>query len=379
MLAAANKIWTAILTAAQACAGKVRPDPAEEFSRIPADPDKFRCDIAQKASRFNIDIDGIIHLPNDMHPCIVNVDVSDITDAGSPQSVRTKIKQWQKNASGDFLFFKDIGKIPHKTTTLNNWTTIAAIELSWLDFARKGQRKLRFDISILSRENNQLLESATAICLYDNKQFGYLDIQENIRQAKTMAVALAFSVSAVTKKMFDSQIEMIKTWARGNIELTHSTSSQKRQLEKALNKTIAFFRDGNTLDLESICRELVVISSMADCCDIIDLCLHVARIKGNVVKEEVDLLSDLARWLQIDPQRFREMSERMLPATMHEQADPHAILGVSGDMDAEQIRHHLNNEYRKWNARVTNIDPQIQSQADFMLNMIATTRKKCLN
>jgi len=363
-----------------AFAGMTKSSPEVAELSIPMDPNAFHCNVAQKISCFNIEIDGTVHLPDDMHACIANIDVNDITEtAASPQSVRTKIKQWQKNASGDFHFLKDIGKIPYKTTRLDGWTNIAVIDMSWLDFPRKGRRKLRFNVSIISKETKQPLESAAAVCLYDNEKFGYLDIQENIRQTKTMAVALAFSVSAVTKKMFDSQIEMIKTWARGNIEPAQSASAQKRRLEKALNKTVSFFSGGNTLNLESICRELVNISSMADRCDIIDLCLHVARIKGTVVKEEIDLLSNLANWLQIDLQRFRQMSERILPATMHRQADPHAILGVTSDMDTEQIRRHLNNEYRKWNARVTNIDPQVQSQADFMLNMITATRKNCLN
>jgi hypothetical protein len=34
----------------------------------------------------------------------------------------------------------------------------------------------------------------------------------------------------------------------------------------------------------------------------------------------------------------------------------------------------LNKEYSKWSARVTNTDPEIQSQADQMLKLIAEAR-----
>src|SRR3989339_1585806 len=153
---------------------------AAELPQIPADPDAFRCNIAYENSRFNVEVDGTVHLPNDMHPCIVNVDIFDITENTQiPQSVRTKIKQWQKNASGDFHFVKDIGKIPYKTTRLDGWTNIAVIDMSWLDFPRKGRRKLRFNVSIISKETKQPLESAAAVCLYDNEKFGYLDIQRS--------------------------------------------------------------------------------------------------------------------------------------------------------------------------------------------------------
>ena len=51
-----------------------------------------------------------------------------------------------------------------------------------------------------------------------------------------------------------------------------------------------------------------------------------------------------------------------------------AILGVSADMDEQKTREQLNREYRKWIARVTSSDPEIQSQADQMIKLIAEAR-----
>jgi predicted ArsR family transcriptional regulator len=45
-------------------------------------------------------------------------------------------------------------------------------------------------------------------------------------------------------------------------------------------------------------------------------------------------------------------------------------------MGREKVRRHLNKEYSKWNSRVTNADPGIQSQADQMLKLIAETRSQ---
>jgi hypothetical protein len=44
-------------------------------------------------------------------------------------------------------------------------------------------------------------------------------------------------------------------------------------------------------------------------------------------------------------------------------------------MGEEEVREHLNKEYRKWNARVNNCDPAIQNQASYMLNFIAEARE----
>ncbi|GAG30423.1 unnamed protein product [marine sediment metagenome] len=87
-------------------------------------------------------------------------------------------------------------------------------------------------------------------------------------------------------------------------------------------------------------------------------------------------MKNLATWLNLDMNRFRCITERILPANMHEIKDAEVILGVTSDMSKEAARRHLNEEYRKWNARVTNSDPAIQTQADHMLKFIANARSE---
>jgi hypothetical protein len=45
-------------------------------------------------------------------------------------------------------------------------------------------------------------------------------------------------------------------------------------------------------------------------------------------------------------------------------------------MDKEDTCRQLSQEYRKWNARVTNYDPEIQVQAEYMLKLIAKARNQ---
>ena len=68
------------------------------------------------------------------------------------------------------------------------------------------------------------------------------------------------------------------------------------------------------------------------------------------------------------------MMEKIIPVDMHETADIETLLGITSDMSQEKAREHLNKEYAKWNSRVTNSDPKIQSQADQMLRLIAEAR-----
>ena len=326
---------------------------------------------------FNVEICGSIHAPRDVQAAVLEISIKDVTDPEpNTNPVQALIKQWQLPDSSDFCYKAKLGKLPHQVTTIPDWTSVAPLRLDWLVLPRKGKRELLFVTSIFPAEGGEQLACARCYFVYDNRDFGYLDLKENIKRSKTLAVVLAFAVSAADNKMYECEIELIKKWTRQNIDLSEESSKERRKLEKALNETIEFFRDGNTLNNYDICREIAEITPVEDCYEIMNLCLYVAQANGTVTTEELNLLKDLANWLEIDADKFREMVQKVLPLDMHEVKDIETILGVTSDMDQEKARRHLNKEYSKWNARVTNTNPEVQSQADQMLKLIAEARSQ---
>ncbi len=324
---------------------------------------------------FSIEICGTIDATGDTHYAVIRVSITDVTDSsceGLP--VHSLISRWQIEDSPVFCYSSDLGKLACAKTTLSDWTAVAKVPLEWLRFPRKGERQLQFSTSVLSRETGGELACAKCNFTYNNLSLGYIDLQENIRRAKTLAVALGFAVSAADNKMYGCEVELIKNWARVNVGVSQISGKAVRKLDRALNKTLAFFRDGNKVDAHKICREIVEILPVAERYDILDLCLHVAQADGVAAAEELALLKKLAIWLEVDNDRFRSMMERVLPVNIHEVKDTEAVLGVNPDMSRENIRQYLNKEYRKWNARVTNFDPEVQAQADYMLKFIADAR-----
>ncbi len=323
----------------------------------------------------SVEICGSIHAPSDKHHATIRISIQDITEGSTaPKPVQAKVKQWQAENSPFFCYSIDLGKLPHHVTTLSDWTSVAKLRVDWLVFPYKGRRNLRFDISIYSARNIQELASAWCCCNYDNSSFGYMELQGNIERTKTLAVALAFAVSAADNRMYDCEIKLIKKWARDNIDPSMEYDRDGRKLDKALNEIVNFFRDGNKLDNYEICREIVEIAPATGRYDVLDLCLHAAKANGTVVIEELEFLRNLANWLEIDGEKFRTMMEKVIPIEMHQVRDVESILGVTSDMNEDKTRAHLNKEYVKWNARVTNTNPEIQSQADQMLKLIAEAR-----
>jgi len=326
---------------------------------------------------FAVEICGSVNAPGDDCEAILRAVVLDVTDsARDPSPVHAKAGQWQMGDSPAFCYSAELGKLTSRHTVLSDWTAVAQLRPEWLLFPRKGRRDLQFRASILSRRNTQALAHAEYTLSYENSDLGYVDMEENSRRTKTLAVALAFTVSASDGRLFKSEVDVIKNWARDNVCLSQGSDKARRMLEKALNKTLAFFRDGNQLNTYEICKEIAEIAPLADRYDILDLCLRVARAKGSAAPEELALLNDLAAWLEVDPDVFRGMAERILPVSMHQVRNTEAVLGVTSDMSKENTRQRLNKEYSKWNARVTNSDPQIQAQADQMLSLIAEARRQ---
>ena len=333
---------------------------------------------------FSVEICGSIPTRRGTDYATLKVSIMDVTDGvARAQPVQGRVKRWQiqdpSPGSGGrpmFCYTADLGKLPRQVTTLSDWMSVAQLRVDWLRFPRKGNRNLQFNTSILSRQNGEELACAKCTFAYESPDFGYIDLEENIERIKTFAVTLAFAVSASDHKLYDCEVELVKNWARANLGWDRACDKVRRKLEKALNETVAFFRNGNQLDTHKICEEIVEIAPLADRYDILELCLYVAQAKGSVSAEELAILRDLANWLEVDTDRFRQMMGKILPVSMYEVKDAEAILGVTSDMSEEKTREHLNKEFIKWNSRVTNSNPEIQTQAEQMLELIAEARSQ---
>ncbi len=324
---------------------------------------------------FAVEICGTINTPSDRHKAVLKVNISDITDGlQKEQPVQAKVKQWQFSDSQNINVISELGTLPNKVTVLSEWTSVAKLRLDWILLPRIGKRKLKFRLSILSAETNRELASSECVYEHENHYFGYIDLQENLKRSKTLSVALAFSIISADGNLIDDEVEFVKNWARENINTYQTSDSDLEKLEDALNETVTFFKNGNVLNVFDICTEIVEILPASNRYDIIELCLTAVKISGSVPEQELKIIKDVVNWLELDKNKFRLMMEKIIPIDMHETMDIETLLGLTSDMTYEKARAHLNKEYAKWNSRVTNPDPQIQSQADQMLKLISEAR-----
>lgn len=351
----------------------------------PPDDDECQCrvrlatqvDQDAEVAIFSVELRGNIEVPSEGGEALLHVAISDITDNfidGSP--VYARGEQYHMTRPTPFCCTTPLGHLPGGRTTLSDWTVVTRLRCDRLWLPRRGDRKLMFTCTVILDGADRELTSAENVCLYDNPDMGYLDFEQNCRRATNLGVGLAFAVSASDGKLFNCEIDLIKEWARSHVRLADDSNKAQRELEKQLNKTVAFFRKGNRLNIEQVCREIVTIAPLSERQDIMELCLRVAQAKGMAAPEELAILKDLANWLEVPADRFRAMMEKILPIGIHAVQDSRTILGITEDMSPDDVLAHLTAEYGKWNARVTNPSPEVRKQADQMLKLIAEVRRQ---
>jgi uncharacterized tellurite resistance protein B-like protein len=322
-----------------------------------------------------VEICGTIEAPDENHEVNLQISLSDVTDSAAPPlPVLNRPKHGPLQPSSHFMHYSEMGRLCNRTTVLEDWTTVAELQPSQFVLPRQGSRLLQSRVAITSKETGEQLASTTCVTTFEGIETGYLDIEDNIQRAKTLAVGLAFSVAAADNELPDSEVLVIHGWVRSNFGSMDASPAALQELDRALQKTTAFFRKGGKLNIQEICAEIVEIAPMVGRIEIMDLCLRVAGAKGQVSAAEMLLLKDLAGGLAIDRTRLRAMVEKILPVHMHASQDSEMILGVTEAMNKEETRQQLNREYAKWSSRVISSDPSIRRQADEMLNLIANAR-----
>ncbi len=326
---------------------------------------------------FTIRIKGNITADQPGRSISLAVKIYDITnDPLNPTDVY--IKNNTENVNNVFEYICDLGKLPDKQTILPDWISVGNLKTSWMTFARKGQRLLKLKGFIVCAETSETLCHCADIFNYTNPDFGYLDLIENEERAKLLAVTLAFSICSLDGKMYKAEIDTIEQWAHKNLA-DNTKNTSKKHLKRALSNTLSFFKNGCKVDIVAMCDELAVVASPAMQYDIIELCMNVVAAKKFISGPQLKMLKDLANVLDIEPGKFRTMLEQIAPVTTHKVKDFELILGLGSDISREQARIRLNDEYRKWNARVTNTNPEIQTQARQMLELITQARSQYLS
>jgi hypothetical protein len=328
---------------------------------------------------FCVEIKGGVVAPSDNHATRCRINVDDVSEQ-SAQPLRSTVARYQ-SAGGIFLYEEPNGRLPRAKTVISDWMAVATLPVAMFSFSRKGTRKLLFRVALISCETGESLAAAKLVVAYDNTELGYEDGELNIAKSQQYGVTLALAMAIADDKVAESELDVIRRWAAARLseasggELVPDAQLQK-QLEKALQQALKFFSSGGRIDIRALCSEVVSLVPETERMELMRLCVSVARADAEVCEREMDMLNRFSLWLVLDRSKVRQMFEQLIPADACAFSNPDVALGITGDMDPELIRKYLNEEYRRWNSRVTNSDPAVRQRAETVMGMIADARRR---
>ena len=326
---------------------------------------------------FSIMVKGRIIVPEPMYETEIQILLADVSQGlNSAEPVLCTQKKWQIEGTSAFCFRAYNGKIPQTRTVLTGWVPVATIPAEMLNFPRKGQRTLKFVTSLISKNTCEELACASAILDYSNEKLGYIDVKENAGRTELLTLQLAVNVSGTTGHLDNAGLDTLKEWVE--FKKQPRTTIEANNLDCLVNQTIHQFENGQNPSHRQICKELIEVATIVDIYDAMDLCLRTISAGGIAQPEQTALISQIAEFLEVDETKFRAMTQKILPIHIHQEHDLEFIFGITTEMTSNHRRQRLNDEYQKWNARVTHPDRAIQTQADQMLTLIAEARSEII-
>ena len=326
---------------------------------------------------FTVEMQGSITAPMNNCPILKTITLFDITKGEDDQQpVLCSLDNLQYKDTVAF-FSSSIDTLPFTMSLIPDWQSMLSVPIETLTFPARGERILLFTISLTALNGTVLAMSQSRIS-YTNTQSGYIDSMKSRLRAAELAVKLAVSVSAVDGSFAGTEGAVVQEWIKKRI--ASSAESNREQVKEKLNRAVEVSMDASASadpeDLIHLCNDLIELTpipaaSMGDKYDILELCLKVASADGTAMDVELDLVNSLAESLGVNRDRFRTMTEKILPVSIHETEDVNTILGIDPEWTREEKRKHLRKENRKWRALATHSDPEKQKQASQMQELIA--------
>jgi len=337
------------------------------------DMEELSSENREKFEFIKVFIDGIVNVPYDNYNTNISVSMFDITN-GKEEPIICLIESMQYKESLMFHYSRNM-KMPYKGTVINKHEFIR-IPTMFLQFPRSGNRKIEIIVEVSG--GGRVLEKSKGTLYHTVLEQGYLEALENEEKFEEKIVKAAVYTGSIDGYLDYNEKRIIKKWIEKESYSSDITTRLKKEvrLEKYIEEAEREIKLG--YNIYELLDDVYSWMSEKQKYQIYELCLKVAGADGVASTEELDLLQEIAEILKLDRSKYQAMIEKELPIMMHEssaQSDEEKI-GITRSMSKDEIKKHLMNEYRKWNRRVSNSNPQIREQAEEMIKIIAELRKK---
>ena len=341
---------------------------------------RFSCHVEQLSDEtqparqdqfFRIQIVGRIPTEQKNVDTDVQIEVLDITEGQShAHQVFSTDEHFRDEENSEFHLIQHNGVVPDKNAVLARRVTVAQFPCHILRFAYRGRRKLLFRTTVIAAASGKKIVSAQQTAEYVYCSDGYREVHGRRLEVLGACVELSAIVLG-SESCWEDVKELWSEWIQQKAEMFIPADEAAKTAEAIQNGF-----SGITMKHSS--EIVLAYGKNTDRFFAIELGLQTAAFDGVVSIVNLEKLFEIAHLLEIQRDRFLSMAQKSLLSSQCQIEDPGQLLGITSDMDDDSFRRRLNEEYRKWNARVTHPDAQIRSQADRILTLIAEIRSQWL-
>ncbi len=315
-----------------------------------------------------VSMSGGIRVACDNLDTDVRVELLDVTGGqGSAEPVLSAEPQWQQSQSPVFHYQAHNGVIPSRHSVLPKPVSIVKIPLHQLRFARRGRRKIQVQVAITSRDHQQVFARAQTSTEYVARRDGFVEMQE--RHEAVLRAAVELACAAAEQPHMADAADLIGDWLAEKTQHFTPRSSLTEPLDRLMQSE-------GTMDTAAACECILAWGRKSDAAATMDLVLQVAALHSEPSGRQETLLWSLAEQLAISGQRFQMLCQKRLLREHCSACWAPLLLGIRGQLPPDELRSRLNEQYRKWNARVTHVDAEVRRQADIILSLIAEVRSQ---
>ena len=359
--------------------GVIELNPQEHGFRGRVRVDMETLDDGTEVEVLDIQIKGVILGEREHWTGVARVAVADVTESkDGAYPVLCAIDALQRPDTCIFEFASDpqsMGEVCY----IEEWTTLFKVPTEALQFARRGRRKMCFYFGVTDTQGNPAPHTYDEVEFeYDSREPGYVDLDNIQREMDQLTVQLAVLVSAADGHLDKAEGEVVQHWIKKRLSVEED-ADRMQEIKQGLNTAVreaGSFQGDPDRNVRTICQTIVQKGAHAHRYDAIELCLEVAGADGSAEREELAMIEGIARNLEIDAAKLKDMVQKALPVGMFADKDPDSVLGITPNMPKPEVRRLLNEEYRKWNSRVSHSDKKVREQAGEMLALIADARRR---
>ena len=344
------------------------------------DRSRFSCHVEQFSDEtqpvrqdqfFRIQIVGRIPTEQENVDTDVQIEVLDVTEGQShSHQVLSTDENYRDEGNSEFRLIQHNGVVPNKKAALARRVTVAQFPCHILRFAYRGRRKLLFRTTVIEAASENKIVSAQRIVEHVYCSDGYREVHG--RRLEVLRACVELSAIVLGSAPYSDGVRnMWSEWIQQKADMMISADEAAKTVEIIQSRL-----QGAVMQHSS--DIILAYGKNTDRFFAIELALQTTAFDGVVSKEYLEKLFQVAHMLEIQQDRFLSVAQKILLSSGCQIEATAQLLGINSDMDDDSFRKQLNEEYRKWNARVTHPDAQIRAQADRILTLIAEFRSQGL-